>query len=137
MLPPESRVWNAHGDEDGTISLFDEPKGSRLPLPEAPPYRMLDGYVIPYGKNGEPLADLKLTEVAGTCERGTGNPVDDPPSYPDRYPERCWWKSLGSYDCFKQPGRVELGDVVLCPDAYWEKAYDPLHFFRVTVTELI
>jgi WD40-like Beta Propeller Repeat len=135
QLPTEDRVWNGHGAEDGKVSLFDPSKAPRLPLPKAPPYPMLDGYVIPYGKDGELLADLKLTETSGTCY-GTGEPDRYPLSYPDRYPARCWWDGSGSEHCFKQPGRLADGDIVLCPQSVWDEVYDPMHFFKVKVTDL-
>jgi hypothetical protein len=136
QLPTEYRVWNGYGAADGRLSLFDPPEALSLSLPKAPPYPMLDGYVIPYGKDGQPLPDLTFTEISGTCS-GTGAPDRYPLSYPDRYPARCWWDGSGSEHCFKQPGRLELGDVVLCPDAPWEKAYDPMGFFRVKVSKLL
>jgi hypothetical protein len=134
LLPPEDRVWNAHAAEDGQVRLFDPPKGPRLALPKAPPFPMLDGYVIPYGKDGEPLADLKVTEVAGTCY-GTGEPDRYPLALPDQYPARCWWHGSGSDDCFKRPGRLAIGDVVLCPESAWKDVYEPMHFFKVKVVE--
>ena len=134
-LPPESLVWNAHGDEDGRISLFDEPKGPRLALPKAPQHPLLDGWVIPYGKDGEPLPDLKLTKVAGTCEVGAmpGYPL----AYPGRYSVRCFWgESEGSENCFVPRATVAAGDTVFCPDAWWERRYDPMSFFAVEVTDV-
>jgi hypothetical protein len=137
-LPPEDIVWNAHGDEDGRISLFDEPKGPRLPLPNAPPHPLLDGWVIPYDNDGKPLAGLTLTTVGGYCEVETamrGYPLD----YPDRYSLRCCWNdSDGSADCFTPRARakVAIGDTVLCPDATWDHAYDPMSFFAVRVTDV-
>jgi len=136
QLPTEYRVWNGYGADDGRLSLFDPPKALSLSLPKAPPYPMLDGYVIPYGKDGEPLPNLTFTERSGTCS-GTGEPDRYPLSYPDRYPARCWWDGSGSEHCFKPPGPLELGDVVLCPDAAWEKAYDPMRFLRVKVSKLL
>jgi hypothetical protein len=136
MLPPEYRVWNAHDERDGELRLFDPPKGPGLPLPKAPPHPMLEGYVIPYGKDGEPLADLKLTEAEGTCY-GTGEPDGYPLAYPDGYPAQCWWHGPprgGSKDCFKRPGRLAIGDIVLCPQAFWHQAYDPMRFVKVKVT---
>jgi WD40-like Beta Propeller Repeat len=132
-LPPEQRVWNAHGGQDGQLSLFDPPEGPRLPLPKAPPHPLLDGYVVPFGKDGEPLPDLKLTETTGTCER-PGDLYGHPLGYPDRYPLRCSWEGSGSDNCFKQTRRLEIGDGVLCPDSRSEEAYDPMRFFRVKVS---
>jgi hypothetical protein len=138
MLPPEHRVWNGHGDEEGSLSLFDPPKGARLPLPKAPPYPMLDGYVIPYGKDGKPLADLKLTAASGTCDQWLSKPDGYPKEHPDGFPERCWWgDDSGSYHCFKQPGRLEIGDTVLCPEAFWHEPYDPLRFVEVKLAKLL
>jgi hypothetical protein len=135
MLPPQGRIWNAHGSRDGTLSLFDLPTG-RLSLPNAPPYAMLDGYIYPYRKDGAPLPELKLTDETGTCYPTDG--FDDYPlAYPDRYPAgRCYWPGYGSDDCFKQPGPVAVGDILLCPASIWDKAYDPLRFIRLTVTKL-
>jgi hypothetical protein len=134
QLPPEYRVWNGHGAQDGKIILFDPSKEPRLSLPKAPPHPMLDGYVIPYGKDDEPLVDLKLTETTGTCP-GTGEPDRYPLAYPDRYPVRCGWHGSGSNDCFKQPGRLEVGHIVLCPESGWYEAYDPMRFVKVTVAK--
>ena len=94
---------------------------------------MLDGYVVPFGKDGDPLPDLKMTqEVSGTCDRaGEAGPY--PLSLPDGYPERCWWRGSGSQSCFKRPGRLEIGDVVFCPEAFWHEAYDPMQFVKVKV----
>jgi hypothetical protein len=135
-IPTEYRVWNAHGAEDGSISLFEAPKGPRLPLPKAPPHPLLDGYVIPYGKDGAPLPDLKLTDKTGTCYRSAeldGYPL----AYPDRYGAgRCYWPGHASDDCFKQLGPVTVGDTLLCPASVWDEAYDPLRFVRLTVTKL-
>lgn len=139
MLPPDYRVWNGHGGKDGKLSLFDPPKGPRLPLPKAPPHPMLDGYVIPFGTDDKPLPGLELIEVDGTCERGTGIGGGDryPLAYPDGYLLRCWWDGSGSENCFKHPGPVEVGDTVLCPDAPWKEAYDPMRFFKVRVAKLL
>jgi hypothetical protein len=135
LIPPEYRVWNGHGARDGTISLFDPPKGPRLPLAKAPPHPLLDGYVIPYGKDDLPLPDLKLTAVTGTCEVGTGMP-GYPRAYPDRYPIRCSWHPAEFTDsCFSPQETVEAGDTVFCPDAPWVQRYDPMSFFAVKVTE--
>jgi hypothetical protein len=135
LVPAEYRVWNGHGDEEGKISLFDPPKGARLPLPKAPPHPMLDGHVIPFTQDGEPLADLKLTETEGGCSSG-GMPAGYPRAYPDGYPVRCGWGGSGMHiECFKRPGPLAMGDVVLCPDAPWKKAYDPMRFIAVKVTE--
>jgi hypothetical protein len=126
LEPPEYRVWNAHGSEGGPLILFEPPKGPRLPLPKAPPYPMLDGYVVPYGKDGEPLAGLKLTEATWTC-RAWGDSEDDPLVYCSTYDE-----------CFKPPGRLEVGDVMLCPprDWSWQEGYDPMRFVKVEVTDI-
>jgi hypothetical protein len=134
LLPPEHRVWNADAEEDGQVRLFDPPQGPRLPLPKAPPYPMLDGFVVPYGKDGEPLEDLKLTEVKGTCY-GTGEPDRYPLALPDGYPARCWGHGSGNDHCFKRPGRLALGDTVLCPMAVWDDVYDPMRFFKVKVVK--
>jgi hypothetical protein len=135
-LPPEDLVWNAHGEEDGKLSLFDEPKGSRLPLPKAPSHPMLDGWVMPYGKDRRPLPDLKLTKVAGTCEGGTGMP-GHPFAYPDRYGVQCYWRDgEGRESCFTPEASVAAGDTVFCPTALWEEPYDPLSFFAVKVTDV-
>lgn len=131
LSPPEYRVWNAHGADDGKLSLFDPPTGPRLPLPKAPPYPMLDGCVVPFGKDGEPLANLELTETAGVCY-GTGPPDGYPVAYPDGYPAYCWWGVSGSENCFMHPGRLAVGDIVLCP----QEADDPMRFIKVKVTEL-
>jgi hypothetical protein len=123
LMPPEYRVWNAHASDDETLTLFEAPKGPRLPLPKAPPYPMLDGYVIPYGKDGEPLAGLKLTETALSCDV-PGHSDDDPVVY-------CFVHAV----CFKRPGRLEVGDVVLCPD-WSSKAFDPMRFVSVKVSKV-
>jgi hypothetical protein len=135
-LQPDFRVWNAYGDKDGQISLFDPPKGPRLPLPTAPPHPMLDGYVIPYSKDGLPLPDLKLTEVTGTCAGGTGMP-GYPLVYTDRYPVRCSWHPSEFTDsCFSPRRTVEAGDTVFCPDAQWKQPFDHMSFFAVKVTDV-
>ena len=135
-LPPDDLVWNAHGGKDGRISLFDEPKEPRLPLPKGPPHPLLDGWVLPYGEDGEPLAGLKLTTVVGYCEVETavpGYPLD----YPDRYPLQCYWNdSDGRADCFTPRAGVAIADTVLCPAATWDQAYDPMAFFAVKVTDV-
>jgi hypothetical protein len=124
LMPPEYRVWNAHASNEGTLTLFDAPKGPRLPLPKAPPYPMLDGEVIPYGKDGEPLAGLKLAETDWTCDAWGGS--DDPVVYCSVYDE-----------CFKRPGRLAVGDIVLCPSrSARDEAYDPMHFEKVEVAKV-
>ena len=133
QLTHKYRVWNAHGAHDGKLSLFDPPKGTRLPLPQAPPHPMLDGYVIPYGKDGEPLPDLKLTEGDGTCYATGGD--EYPLAYPDQYSVKCWWPDSGSDNCFKRPGRLAIGDIVMCPHILWHEANDPMRFVKVRVTK--
>jgi hypothetical protein len=135
MLPPEDRIWNAYGNGEGQLT-FLLPVSSRLPLPEAPPHPMLNGYVIPYGKDGQPLTDLRIRDRAGKCEAATGMP-GYPLGYPDRYPVRCYWPGSDeeSEDCFSPQRTVEAGDTVFCPGSIWEPHYDPMSFVAVEVTE--
>ena len=133
MLPPESRVWNAHRDRSGELRLLDPPKGARLPLPKAPPYPLLEGFVVPFTKDGEALPSLKLTDVTGTCS-WLPDPLD--PHAAEGYPVRCGWGDYGNNDCFKRPGALKAGDIVLCPNYWYRKRSDPLSFFKVTVARL-
>jgi hypothetical protein len=121
-INPRFRVWNAQSDHFGKLSLFDPPKGPRLSLPNVPPHPLLDGYVVPFGQDGEPLPELRYTRsVSGSCddeERG--------------YPVRCFWGHFLHNSCFKQPGRLEVGDIALCPD-YW-RSPDPMNFLKVQIS---
>jgi hypothetical protein len=134
FVQTDYRVWNGQGSRDGTLSLFDPPKGPRLALPKAPPYPLLDGYVIPYGKDGEPLPDLKLTAVDGTCEFAP-DPDGYPLAYPDRYPHHCFWQGYEGFSCFRHERELAVGDILLCPDATWREPYDPMGFFEVKVSD--
>jgi hypothetical protein len=131
MLPPEYRVPNGHPQPDGGITLFDPAKGARLPLPKAPPYPLLDGFVVPFDENWEPIAALKLENVSGTCPWVEGSSKD---LVDDRYALRCWWDGSGGDNCFKRPGELKVGDFVLCPDFWYGARYDPMSFTRVEVT---
>ena len=122
MIDPRFRVWNAQVDRDGKLGLVDTPRGPNLSLPKAPPYPLLDGYVVPFGKDGAPLAELHNTRtVSGSC--------DDEER---RYPVRCFWGHFLHNSCFKQPGRLQVGDFALCPD-YWRSA-DPMSYLRVLIS---
>jgi len=131
LLPPASRVWNGHGSEDGKISLFSPLTGPHLPLPKAPSYPLLDGFVGPYDKKGERLRALKVRDVRGGCEWFEEMSKD---RVADEYPLRCGWGDSGSDSCFKRPGELSVGDFVLCPDYWYDRRYDPLSFVRVEVT---
>ena len=71
FLDPDERVWNAWIESSGKLSLFAAPKGPHLPLPKAPPYPMVDGYVIPFDGNGQVHQELTISEThTGTCTGG-------------------------------------------------------------------
>ncbi len=112
-MNPDRRVWNAQVDNSGKLMLVSAPKGPRLPLPAAPPYPLLNGYVLPFSSDGQPRPGLTFTKtVTGTCA-GRGD-VDHPDSL------RCGWDERNftyvDNSCFKAPGRLRVGDVVLCPE---------------------
>ena len=128
-IDPDYRVWNAQVDKGGRLTLLEPPKGPRLALPKPPPYPMLDGYVLPFRGDGQPRLGLTFTEtVGGTCTGG--GYVDHPDSV------RCGWKGKRfSYihnECFKPPGRVAVGDIVLCP-----KGAGSTSFLRVRLSEAL
>jgi hypothetical protein len=112
-MDPAQRVWNAQSEENGKLVLADPPKGNRLPLPTAPPYPILEGYIVPIASNGRPRAGLTVAEtVQGTCTS------DGYVNHPDSV--RCGWPEHG-FDyldnyCWKAPGRLRLASVVLCPE---------------------
>lgn len=113
-IDPAYRVWNAEVEKGGRLALFDLPKGARLPLPKLPPYPILDGYILPFGSDGQPRAGLTFAKtVAGACSKG-GFVLN----YPDSV--RCTWRAgTFSYlhnECFKPPSRAAIGDIVLCPE---------------------
>lgn len=132
MLPSEYRVWNAHRERGGGVRLFEPPKGPRLPLPKAPSYPLLDGFVVPYAKDGEPLSALKLSDVTGSCS--WFEELSD--HLPEDYPMRCWWGDSGNDHCFKPPGQLKVGDFALCPDYWYKKRYDPLGYVRVKIASI-
>jgi hypothetical protein len=40
-------------------------------------------------------------------------------------------------ECFKRPGRLAVGDIVLCPSrSARDEAYDPMHFEKVEVAKV-
>ena len=89
----------------------------------------LNGYVLPFGSNGQPRAGLTFTKtVRGTCSGGGyvlhANSV------------RCVWQeshfSWLDNECFKPPGRVAIGDIVLCPEGAGSTS-----FVRVRLTEAL
>jgi WD40-like Beta Propeller Repeat len=112
-MNPAQRVWNALVDKRGKLRLVKAPAGPRLPLPKAPPYPLLNGYVLPFNSDGTPRRGLTFTKTeTGTCV-GRGY-IKHPDS------ERCGWQEHSftyvDNDCFKAPGRpLRVGDVVLCP----------------------
>jgi hypothetical protein len=70
---------------------------------------MLNGYVLPFGDDGQPQPGLTFSEtVSGTCF--AGGYVDHPDSV------RCGWGDYIHNSCFKAPGPMHVGDVVLCPE---------------------
>ena len=112
-LDPAQRVWNAEVDKTGKLTLARAPRGPRLPLPTRSPYPLLNGYVLPFGTDGRPRPGLIFARtLTGTCV-GRGY-VRHPDSL------RCGWTKRGfTYvddSCFKAPGRLRVGDVVLCPE---------------------
>ena len=112
-MNPAQRVWNAQLDHTGKLTLARPPTGPRLALPKAPPYPLLDGYVLPFTSDGQPRRGLVFTATrTGTCfDHGY---VDHPDSL------RCGWVKRGftyldNY-CFKAPGRLHVGDAALCSE---------------------
>jgi hypothetical protein len=127
-MNPAQRDWNARVDKNGKLSLARPPKGQRLPLPKAPPYPLLNGYVLPFTRDGRPRRGLTLTKtVTGTCN-GRGD-IRHPDSV------RCGWSerkfSYIDNSCFKAPGRLRVGDFVLCPEGAGST-----HFIRVKLSDL-
>jgi hypothetical protein len=116
QMNPQHRVWNAQVEKGGNLTLFDPPKGPRLPLPKPPPYPILNGYILPFGSDGKARPGLKFSEtVDGNCDgAGSGDVLGDPDSV------LCGWRH-GSFTymdrhCFKPPGEVGPGDIVLCSE---------------------
>jgi hypothetical protein len=122
QIDPAYRVWNGQVDRKGRLRLLRPPKGRRLPLPKPPPYPMLNGYVLPFGPDGRPRPGLTFTEtVRGTCGKGGEGYV----RYRDSV--RCG-SPHGSFEyidnsCFQPPGKVAVGDVVLCPESAGSTAF--------------
>jgi hypothetical protein len=131
MLPAEYRVWNGYARQGGTVTLFDPPQARRLPLPPAPHYPLLDGFVLPFDKNWEPLPTLRLKEVDAACPWSKEWSKDL--AY-DIYALECGWDGWGRDHCFKRPGELKVGDFVLCSEYVYNGRYDPLSFTRVKVT---
>lgn len=127
MIESAFRVWNGHTDEEGKLSLFDTPKRPHLALPKVPPYPIFDGYVVPFGTDGQPLPGLNVTETV------TGECFEDDLAAPDLgYPVRCFWGHSLHNECFKPPGSLEVEGFALCPD-YW-RSPNPMSFFKVLIS---
>lgn len=127
-MNPDQRVWNARIDRSGKLMLAKPPTRGRLPLPEAPPYPLLNGYVLPFNRDGKPRRGLSFTKtVTGTCV-GRGD-IRHPDSL------RCAWSGRKfTYihnSCFKAPGRLRVGDVVLCPEGAGSR-----RFIRLKLSKL-
>ena len=113
-MNPQQRIWNAQIGEREQLRLIRAPKGPHLPVPKVPPYPLLDGWILPFTSHGRRRPGLIVTRtVSGSCI-GPGA-VRHPDSV------RCGWDERGfSYianECFKPPGRLQVGDAVLCAES--------------------
>jgi hypothetical protein len=127
-MDPAQRVWNAQADERGKLRLVRAPKGARLPLPKAPPYPILDGYILPFDSDGNVRKGLTISEAqTGTC---IGRGFVDHPDSVD-----CGWRDGGfsyiDHHCFKPPGPLEVGDIVLCSEGAGETSFIQLKLSKV------
>ncbi len=127
-MNPAQRIWNAQVDEHGRLTLVEAPSGPRLRLPKAPPYPLLNGYVLPFTSDGQPRPGLTFTTtVTGACF--TGGDIKHPDSMRCGWPGRKFFYTDNS--CFKAPGRVRVGDVVLCPEGAGSTRFVPVKLAKL------